>query len=62
MTVTQSLSLREKHVIMVFENRILRRIFRFKRDEDGKGKRLHNEELLSLFRLPIIVRFIKCRR
>jgi hypothetical protein len=34
----------------VFENRVLRRIFRLKRDEMmGRWRKLHNEELLYLF-------------
>ena len=44
-----------------FENRILRRIFGLKRDKNGEGKRLQNEELHSLYRPPNIVRVIKSR-
>ena len=44
------------------ENRILRRIFGPKRDKNGKWRRLHNEELHSLYRLPNMVRVIKSRR
>ena len=47
---------------MVIENRILRRIFGFKRDENGEWRRLHNEELNSLYRSPSIVRVIKSSR
>ena len=36
--------------IRVFENRILRRIFGSKGDENGEWRRLHNEELCSLYR------------
>ena len=39
-----------------------KRIFGPKRDENGEWKRLHNEELHSLYRSPNIVRVIKCRR
>ena len=44
------------------QNRILRRIFGPKRDENGEWRRLHNEELHSLYRSPNIVRVIKPRR
>ena len=46
----------------IFENRILRRIFGPKRDENGKWKRLHNEELHSLYCSPNISWGIKSRR
>ena len=46
----------------MFENSILRRIFGPKRDENGEWKRLHNEELHSLYRSHNIVRVIKSRR
>ena len=59
---TWSLTLREGSRLRVFENRILRRIFGPKRDENGEGRRLHNEELHSLYRSPNIVRVIKSRR
>ena len=38
------------------------RIFGPKRDENGEWRRLHNEEIQSLFRSPNIVRVIKSRR
>ena len=56
-----SLTLREESRPRAFENRILRRIFGSKRDENGKWRRLHNEELHSLYRSPNIVRVIKSR-
>jgi len=41
-----SLPLREEHWLRVFENRVLRRIFRPKRDEvPGEWRKLYNEEL-----------------
>ena len=43
-------------------NRILRRIFGPERDTNGEWRRLHNEELQSLYRTPNIVRVIKSRR
>ena len=33
-----------------------------KKDEDGEWRRLHNEQLHSLYRSPNIVRVIKSRR
>ena len=47
---------------MVFENRILRRIFGTKKDENGEWRRLQKEELHSLYRSPNIVRVIKSKR
>ena len=46
----------------VFENRILRRIFGTKRDENGEWRRLNNEEIPSLYRSSKIFRVIKSRR
>jgi hypothetical protein len=46
----------------VFENRVLRRIFRPKRDEvTGDWRKLHNEELHNLYSSPYIIRIIKSR-
>ena len=56
------LTLREEHRLRVFENRILRRIFGPKRDENREWRRLHNEELHSLYRSVNVVRMIKSRR
>ena len=55
-------TLREEGRLRVFENRNLRRIFGPKRDENGEWRRLHNEELHSLYRSPNIVRVIKSRK
>jgi len=47
----------------VFENRVLRRVFRPKRDEvTREWRKLHNEELRYLYSLPNIVRVVKSRR
>jgi hypothetical protein len=47
----------------VFENGVLRRIFGPKRDEVmGGWRKLHNEELHSLYSSPSIIRMIKSRR
>jgi hypothetical protein len=54
--------LREEHRLRVSENRILRRIFGPKREEDGSWRKLHNDELHNLYYSPNIVRVIKSRR
>jgi hypothetical protein len=47
----------------VFENRVLRRIFRLKRDEVSRGWiKIHNEVLNDLYCSPSIVRVIQSRR
>jgi hypothetical protein len=50
------------HRMRVFENRVLRRIFGPKREEDGSWRKLHDDELYSLYSSPNIVRVIKSRR
>jgi hypothetical protein len=47
---TLSFTPREGHRLRVFENRVLRRIFGPKKDEGtGKWRKLHNEELYTVF-------------
>jgi hypothetical protein len=58
---TWSLTLEEEHKLRIFENRVLR-IFGPKREEDGSWRKLHNDELHSLYSSPNIVRVIKSRR
>jgi hypothetical protein len=52
----------EEHRLRVFENRVLRKIFGPKREEDGSWRKLHNDELRDLYSLQNIVRVIKSRR
>ena len=47
--------------LRISENRILRRIFGPKRDENGEWRRLHNEELHSLYCSSNTVMLIKSR-
>jgi hypothetical protein len=54
--------LREEYSLRFFENRVLRRIFGPKREEDGLWRKLHNDELHSVYSSPNIVRVIKSRR
>ena len=47
----------------MFENRVLRRIFRSKRDEvTGEWRKIHNAELNDLYSSPNIVRMMKSKR
>jgi hypothetical protein len=52
----------EEHRLRVFENRVLKKIFGPKREEDGSWRKLHNDELHDLYSSPNIVRVIKSRR
>jgi hypothetical protein len=54
--------LREEHRLRVFENRVLRRIFGPKREEDGSWRKIHNDGLHSLYSSLNIVRVIKQSR
>jgi hypothetical protein len=55
-------SLREEHRLRIFENRVLRRIFGPKSEEDGSWRKLHNDEFHSLHSSSKIVRVIKSWR
>jgi hypothetical protein len=60
---TWSLTLREEHRLREFENRVLRRIFGPKRDEETGGwRKLHNEELHNLYSSPSIIRIRESRK
>jgi hypothetical protein len=59
---TWSLIFGEEHRLRVFKNRVLRRIFGPKREEDGSWRKLHNDELHNLYSSPNIVRVVKLRR
>jgi hypothetical protein len=54
--------LREEQRLRVFENRVLRRIFGLRREEDGSLRKLHNDELHSPYTSPNLVRVIKSSR
>jgi hypothetical protein len=55
--------LREEHKLRVFENRVLRKIFGFKKDKvTGEWRKLHNEELNNLYSSPNIIRVFKSER
>jgi hypothetical protein len=55
--------LREEHILKVFENRVLTRIFGQKRVEMAEGSRkLYNEEFHNLNSFPNLIRMMKSRR
>jgi hypothetical protein len=54
---------RKEHILRVFGNRVLRRMFGPKRHEVmGGWRKLHNEELHDLYSSQSIIRIIKSRR
>jgi hypothetical protein len=60
---TLCLTLREEHRLRVFENRVLMRIFRLKRNEViGDWRKLRSEALHNLCSSPSIIRMMKSRR
>jgi hypothetical protein len=62
MGVKLGLTLREEHRLRVFEKRVLRKIFRPRKEEVAIGwRRLHNEGLHSLYASPKIIVFKSSR-
>ena len=60
---TWSLALREEHILGVFENKVLRKIFGAKRDEiTREWRKLHNANLHALYSSPNIIINFKSRR
>jgi hypothetical protein len=58
-----SLTLREKRILTVFRNKVLRRIFGSERDKvSGNCRKLLNGEFSNLFASPNIIRMMKSRR
>jgi hypothetical protein len=51
----------EEHRLRFVENRVLRRISGQKREEDGSLRKVHNDELHSLYASHNILRVIKSR-
>jgi hypothetical protein len=51
-----------EHRLRLFENRVLRKIFGPKWEDDWSWRKLHNDELHDLYFSPNIVRVIKSRR
>jgi len=57
---TWSLTLREEHMLRVFENRVLRIIFAPKREEVVRGwRKLHNEKHHNLYPSPSVIKVMK---
>ena len=52
----------EEGRLRLFENKILRRIFGTKRDENGEWRRFYNEAIHNYYRSPTIVRENNSRR
>jgi hypothetical protein len=57
-----SLTSEEEHRLRIFENRVLRRIFGPKSDKDGSRRKLHHDEVHSLYSSLNIVRVITSKR
>jgi hypothetical protein len=54
--------LREEYRLSVFENRVLRKIFGPRWEEDRLWRKLHNDEFHNVYFSPNIVKVIKSRR
>ena len=55
-----SVTLKEGHILSVFQNKVLRKIFGPKRDEaTGEWRELYNEELNELYSSPNAIQLIK---
>jgi hypothetical protein len=54
--------LREELRLRVSENKVLKRIFGSKREEDGSWRKFYIDELHSLYSSPNIVTMIKSRK
>ena len=55
--------MREEKSLQVIENKVLRKIFGPKKDDQtGEWRRLHNGELHDLYGKPDIMRIVKSRR
>jgi hypothetical protein len=59
---TWSLILGEEHRLRIFENRVLRKIFGPKSEEDGSWRKLHNDKLHSLYSSRNIAMVIQSRK
>jgi hypothetical protein len=61
---TCSVTLRGKHRLIVFENRVHRKLIAPKKDEvAGEGwRRLRNEELYDFYFSPNVIRVVKSRK
>jgi hypothetical protein len=60
---TWSLTLRDEYRLIVFENRVLRKVFGLKRDEvTGGWRKLHKGEIHNVYSSPSIIGIIKSRR
>jgi hypothetical protein len=52
---TWSLTLRKERRLRDFENRVLRKIFGPKREEDGSWRKLHNDEFIAYILYRILL-------